>query len=195
MKEKIDWKILKAELGVKIREFYPYFLGFYILSLVIAIFSKTWRAFFYWPGLHVSIILLTILFALISDFSFNFKEFLFFLKKKILATSRRTRWKVLIITIILFFSLFKGIGVIEFMILTYALVSLIFILDSRLAIGTGLIFLAACPLLLIIKEDSLAEDFAIYVYYLLVIACLTQIRELFSKKKQEIGANIKESDS
>lgn len=68
MKNKIDWKILRAELAGEIKIIYPYFLGFYLISLVLALIFKTWRSFFYWPGLNVSIIMVTILFIFSLDF-------------------------------------------------------------------------------------------------------------------------------
>jgi len=40
MEKKLDPKILQAEIKGKIREFYPYFLGFYLLSLIVSLFFQ-----------------------------------------------------------------------------------------------------------------------------------------------------------
>ncbi|MDP2944307.1 MAG: hypothetical protein Q8N57_01875 [bacterium] len=240
MKEKIDLKILWEELREKIREFYPYFFGFYLLSLVVSIFSKTWRSFFYWPAFHGALIIFTILFLLTFKLNWrpNFKlnlnlknlkprlnlkenyllwraiflkvfkltiilvreffriigrlaeNYFLFIKKKISAVSRRSWLKIVIIAAILIFALFKGIGVLDFLVLFYALISFLFVLDSRAAAGLALILLASCPFLLIFKKDILAESVAIYAYYFLIITVLTQIREL----KKEKNASIPETE-
>jgi hypothetical protein len=203
MAKKIDPKILQAEIIVKIREFYPYFLGFYLLSLIISLFSKTWSGFFYWPGFHGIIIFFTLLFVLTFKLNFknkNFKiigftknsafqvnrqlrQYFNFVRSKLLSLPLRTWLKIFIISAILIFALFKTIGVLDFLILLYALISFFFILDSRYAAGTALFFLASCPFLLIFKKDALAESVAIYAYYFLIITVLTQIRELKKAKK------------
>ena len=195
MSQKINLKILGAEIKGRVREFYPYFLGFYLLSLIVAAFSKVWSSFFYWPAFNVSIIFFTLLFLLTFEFKFNFKTGLIkysshqigvqvinYLNqfKKI---NRRSWLKIIAIIIILIFALAKHIGVVDFLILTYALISIAFVLNSRLAAGAALIFLSACPFLLIFKKDSLAEVSAIYAYYFLVITVITQIRELKNEKK------------
>ncbi len=231
MKERIDLKILKDELSLRIREFYPYFLGFYILSLVVAIFSLTWRTFFYWPAFHGAFIIFSVLFLLTIKFNFhlNFKfqwnlrlgerslpwrnlaiqffRFLvslagqffqivwrlvraasLFIYKKIVALSLKVKLKILVIIVVLAFALFRSIGVLDFLVLAYALVSVLFVIESRLAAGAALILLAACPVFLILKKDTLAESAAVYAYYFLVITVLTQFRELKREKSQEKSA-------
>ena len=191
MKEKIDFKILQDELREKIREFYPYFFGFYILSLLFSIPSPTWRAFFYWPAFHGAMIFFTILFLLTFKFNFkalesNFEKSL--LRKRIAAISWRTWIKIGVITAVILFALLKEISIFNFIVLLFALVSFFFILDSRLAASGALVFLVACPFLLILKRDAWAETAAIYAYYFLVITVLTQVRELSldNKKKNNL---------
>jgi len=74
MSKKIDWKILLAEIKQGLREFYPYFFGFYLLSLIVAVFSKTWRGFFYWPAFHIAIIFFGLLFVSTFKFNLSFKR-------------------------------------------------------------------------------------------------------------------------
>ena len=66
-------------------------------------------------------------------------------------------------------------------ILGYAVFALIKNLDSRISAFFALLFLAACPFLLIFKEEELAEFSAIYAYYLLVI-CVFQEITFFARK-------------
>lgn len=242
MSRKINLKILLLELKEKIREFYPYFLGFYLLSVVVAVFSKTWSSFFYWPAFHRAIIFFTILFILTFKFNFRFKlkshfkinplklkfkfkDFNFkpsfkiknfytkyslvvirITKNSARQTSRQLRkyfnsvylklkkikrrsWlKIFIIAVMLIFSLVKQIGVIDFAILFYALISVLFILDSRYAAGAALVFLAACPFLLIFKKAVIAENSAIFAYYFLVITVVTQVRELKKEAKTKLNS-------
>ena len=203
MAKKIDPKILQAEITGKIREFYPYFLAFYLLSLIISIFSRTWSGFFYWPGFHGAFIFLTLLFVLTFEFNFKNKNFQIigftknsarqagqqlrqyfnFVRSQLLNLTPRTWLKIFIISAILVFALFKAIGVLDFLVLLYALISFFFIFDSRYAAGAALVFLASCPFLLIFKKDALAESAAIYAYYFLIITVLTQIRELKKAEK------------
>ncbi|MFA6995155.1 MAG: hypothetical protein WC249_01965 [Patescibacteria group bacterium] len=221
MKEKIDLKILQEELNSRIREFYPYFLGFYLLSLIVAFFSKTWQGFFYWPAFHASFIIFSVLFLLTVKFNFHlrsrfkfdlklgekslswrktvlrifqilislasdffliigrlFKAASLFIYKKIRFLPGKVKLKILIIGAILIFALLKDIGVLDFIVLFYALISVFFIVESRLAAAVALILLASCPFLLILKKDAQAETAAVYAYYFLVITVFTQIREL-----------------
>jgi len=191
MEEKINTKILRQELKGKIRGFYPYFIGFYFLSLFVSIFSKTWHAFFYWPGFHASAIFFTLLFILTFKFSFSgkfkifpvkfapqFKKYLLVTKRQLAKLTWRDYLKISLIILVLAFALYKNIIVLDFLILAYALISFLYILDSRLSAGAALVLLASCPILLIAKKDSLAETMAVYAYYFLVITVITQIREL-----------------
>jgi hypothetical protein len=210
------------DLKTRIREFYPYFLGFYFLSLVIALFSKTWRLFFYWSAMHGSIIFFTLLFFAAIDFKkfrqqatldsklekqklnlfFKFKilfsaladsfnnliikqgtAFFLFLKNKIGKVTLITWIKVAFIAAVLILALCLDIGVLEFIILGYGLISVIFILESRWPAIAAVIFLGLCPIFLILKKDGLAEVTSIYAYYFLIIVVLTQIRDWSGKYK------------
>jgi len=144
------------------------------------------------------IIFFTLLFALTFEFNFKNKNFEIigftknsarlvnkqlrqyfnFIYFRLTNLSRRTWLKIFIIIAILIFALFKEISVLNFLVLFYALVSFLFIFDSRYAAGAALVFLASCPFLLIFKKDAFAENAAIYAYYFLIITVLTQIREL-----------------
>lgn len=47
----------------------------------------------------------------------------------------------------------------------------------------ALILLALCPLFLIYKKDGIAEMFATYAYYFLLVIVIIQIRDYFTSKK------------
>jgi hypothetical protein len=106
---------------------------------------------------------------------------------KLAGLSRRTWLKIFLIAVILIFSLFRGIYPLDFLVLFYALISFLFILDSRFAGGAALVLLASCPFLLIFKKDILAESAAVYAYYFLVITVLAQIRELKREGRAACG--------
>jgi hypothetical protein len=87
--------------------------------------------------------------------------------------------KLLVVLIILVFSLFRNIGVLEFFILFFGLISVLFELDSRISAGCALALLVLTPFLLVFNQNIFAETAAVYAYYFLVIAVITQIREYF----------------
>jgi len=199
MSKKIDPKILQEEIKQRIREFYPFFLGFYLLSLMIARFSSVWSGFFYWPAFHGVMIVFSLLFILTVKIDLSLfragpiiasakkslrrsvvrsRRCFVFVRSRLSRLRGRTWLKILFIVAIMIFAAFKGVGVIDFFVLLYALVSFLFVLDGRWSAAAALLLLASCPVLLILKKDPWAESVAIYAYYFLVITVLTQIREL-----------------
>lgn len=64
------------------------------------------------------------------------------------------------------------------LILVYFGISLIWNLSSRIAASLALFFLVCTPILLAMKNDTLAEMMAIYAYYFLVIAVVSEILAL-----------------
>jgi MFS family permease len=89
--------------------------------------------------------------------------------------------KLAAMLILLAFSLFRGIYIYDFFILLFGLVSVLFTLDSRISAAFALALLIACPFLLIFNENIFAEQAAVYAYYFLVIAVMTQIGEYLGK--------------
>lgn len=195
MSKRIDRKILQAEIMRGIREFFPYLLGFYFLSLIVAVFSKIWRGFFYWPAFHIAIVffgtLFVLTFALDNDLRVSSiakylirqagarsRQLFVFIRSRLLGLNRRAWLKILLIAAVMIFAVLHGIGTINFFVLLYALTSFLFVCDSRAAAGIALLLLASCPVLLILKKDPWAESAAVYAYYFLVITVLTQLREL-----------------
>jgi len=172
MNNKIDFKILLVELKSKIKKNYPYFLGFYLLSLLISVFSSTWKMFFYWPAFHGFAIFFTILFF--GCFKLSLKKEQEEIKKLI----KKDWLKILIIITILIFALFEGILAFDFLILLYGLISFLFILNSRYAAMSAFVFLILCPIFLAFKKDVVAESLAVYCFYFLVITVFTSLREL-----------------
>ncbi len=186
-----------------VAEFFPYFLGFYVLSLIIALFSEPWRVFFYWRVFNVSFIILAILIIFSEKFrsmriwkrirKIRWRKILSWssisntlFNKKRLQFKKVTYFKLGFIPLILLYSIFKDIHLIEFIILSFGLISIFFIIDSRIAAGVALFFLVACPILLSFSQNSLAETFAVYAYYFLVITVTIQIRELYPRKRKNI---------
>ena len=100
-------------------------------------------------------------------------------------TTKKDYLKAGLMGAVLIFSLYEGIKIIEFIILVYALFSILFGLESKIAASVALAFLAVCPVLLIFKKEALAETAAIYAYYFLVITVITQIRNYIKSAKNE----------
>jgi len=88
---------------------------------------------------------------------------------------------------VLIFSLWHQLDIINFIILAFGLISVIRPVDNRWSAGAALIFLATCPILLIAKQDILAEKSAIFAYYLLVISVLTMIHESITAKSNKLN--------
>ena len=86
---KLEWSALWDELKGRIREFYPYFLGFYILCLLIAAFSRTWRGFFYWPGFHGWFVFFTVVFLTTFRLKFSLPKINIYFRKPDLSSGRR----------------------------------------------------------------------------------------------------------
>jgi len=202
-------RIIKLVLN-DIAEIYLYFLTFYIISLVLSYFFESWKLFFNWKAFHISVIVLGIL-SLLSD---KGKEFILSQKKlikfkgqvrldfikeilksliapfvqRLRTFNKKDLLKVGIIILVLTYALHRGMSVIDFFVLAYALVSILFIVDSRIAGVIALTCLASCPFFLIFKKETIAETMAIYAYYFLVITVLTQMREYIKEKE---GVKIK----
>jgi len=190
----------------QIADIYLYFLGFYVVCLILSYFFERWKLFFNWPAFHLSIIFLGTL-VLLSKQGRKFRGFLFKLIKfrtsiltilkiiaksltsvivlKIKGVTRKDYLKFVLILLILVYVLFKEIDPINFLILGYALVSILFVVESRISASITLLFLIFCPILLIMKKESLAEQMAIYAYYFLVITVVVQIREYLREEKEK----------
>ena len=69
------------------------------------------------------------------------------------------------------------------LILAYFGISILWNFESRIAAALALFFLVSCPILLMLKNDALAEMFAIYAYYFLVIVVVGEILALKMENK------------
>lgn len=69
------------------------------------------------------------------------------------------------------------------LILAYFWISLLWGFSSRIAASLALFFLVCTPLLLILKNAALAETFAIYAYYFLIITVIGEIVALKRENK------------
>jgi len=195
----------------QIAEVFPYVLGVYIVCLIISYFFERWKLFFNWSVFHSSVAVLGVL-ALSSKKGRRFflvqrrltwEKFINFVTKfklfklseikprslviSILARIRKLSKigyiKIGFVMIILAYSLYKGLNLIDFLVFSYALVSIAFILESRIAAVIALLFLISCPVLLILKKAPFAEAMAVYAYYFLIITVATQLREYCRKER------------
>jgi hypothetical protein len=74
---------------------------------------------------------------------------------------------------------FTSIGT---LILIYFGISLLWNLTSRISASFAMLFLISTPILLILKNNVLAETVAIYAYYFLIIAVVGEIIALKKEK-------------
>jgi len=110
------------------------------------------------------------------------KKVYFFLTKKL---TKKNVFKILVIALVLAFVFYKNTGVLDSVVIFYALTAVFFLLDSRISAGIALILIALCPIALVLKKDGLAESGAVYAFYFLVITVVSQIKEQFSLKPVE----------
>jgi hypothetical protein len=92
--------------------------------------------------------------------------------------------KLAAILLLLAFSIFQGIYIYDFFVLLFALVSIFYGLDMRISAACALALLVLTPLLLVFNQNVFAEQAAVYAYYFLVIAVITQIGEYFRAHTQ-----------
>ena len=97
--------------------------------------------------------------------------------------TRKNLIKIGFLAIVLIFLLFRQMNPINFLIMAYGLISILFILESRIAATVALLFLISCPVLLILKKAPFAEAMAVYAYYFLIITVATQLREYCRKER------------
>ena len=86
--------------------------------------------------------------------------------------------------LILGFSLFQGVYVVDFFVLLFGLISVLFGLDMRISAGCALALLVLCPFLLAFNQNGFAETAAVYAYYFLVIAVFTAVGDQTREGKE-----------
>jgi hypothetical protein len=102
---------------------------------------------------------------------------------------RKGYMKIGVIAIILLYSIIEKIDITDFLILAYALFSILFVIESRVAAFISLILLILIPVQLIEKKEVTAEITAVYVYYFLLISVLIQISEYYKENKNVLKKN------
>jgi hypothetical protein len=211
MKDSKTVRILKL-VADDVAAFFPYFFGFWLISICVSIFFPAWRDYFNWPAFDLSVLFFALL-SLWSDTVQNFwkgvkdasrkggeKGFEVFARtiilgaalvpiwKKILSWQKGLRrsdyYKIVAMVIVLGLSLFQGIYVVDFFVLLFGLTSVLFGLDMRISAGCALTLLILCPFLLIFNQNGFAETAAVYAYYFLVIAVFTAVGDHLREGKK-----------
>ncbi|MFA6919329.1 MAG: hypothetical protein WC244_04470 [Patescibacteria group bacterium] len=179
---------------------FPYLLIFYIVIIILSYFFIPARSFFYWPGLNISILFLAVI-SFVSPKGryvwehLSFKSYLVFLKQslnfvkskavlffcKLITLSRLNKIKIISIILVVILVLVYKVSFFDWLVLIYGLTIIFFSLWSRTPAVFALILLILCPILLILKMDSVAENVAIYAYYFLIITVVVGIMELVVK--------------
>ncbi len=86
---------------------------------------------------------------------------------------------------VLSFSLTQGIDVASFGFLAFGLISILFLLDSRVSAGLALALLCVIPVLLLFGLEDYVEKLAVYAYYSLVITVGIEIAEYVVRGRDE----------
>ncbi len=94
--------------------------------------------------------------------------------------SIRITLSIIWVIVVFFIATSYALAAAEMAILAYLGISIIWKLSSRISAFVAILFLASCPILLLLKNDALAETLAVYAYYFLVI---TVIQEIISLRK------------
>ena len=201
MKDSKIVRVLKL-VANDVAAFFPYFFGFWLISLCVSIFFPAWRAYFNWLAFDLCILFLALI-GLWSDPGQNFwkgeRGFEVAGKgaiawKKILAwqkgLKRSDYYKIAAMALVLVFSLFQGIYVVDFFVLFFGLISVLFGLDMRISAGCALALLVLCPFFLVFNQNGFAEIAAVYAYYFLVIAVLTAVGDHLREGKKVMHRGI-----
>lgn len=87
--------------------------------------------------------------------------------------------KIAIVAALLIYIFWSKFEILNSIILLYALISILFIVDHRLSFGVALILSLVGAIVFLLKRQVLAELLLLYVFYFLVIGVITQIRAYF----------------
>ena len=184
--------------------FFPYFFVFYFVCVLVATIFPAMRDYFYWPALHVGLIVFGAISLLDSRF-WNYRTkkepnnkipkiktaklpgWVSVFRRLIFSQSYWDHIKVLIIFIGAIIAINFHFGPAEFLIFIYALISLFFVIDVGVTIVISVIFLFFCPFLAFFDNGKLSEQFAVYVFYLFIVAVLTQIRILLFNHSDDLS--------
>lgn len=202
-KGRINRKGIILSVGNRVARYFPYLLCGYVLLLAFSSQSESLNVWIYWPGFHVSMAVAITLSSIsprsreiISIFRNAIYEkrvsslikdsvFIFIISAiaRVEATPKSFYIKILIFSGAIVYAAFKGITGISAAILAFALFSVLFGWDRRIAGSFALFGLATVPVFLIIERQAQAEQMSIYVYYFLIITILTMIGEHWREGK------------
>jgi hypothetical protein len=90
----------------------------------------------------------------------------------------------LIVLMGIILGVFFGWNIVEIAIFAVFIWSIVGPIKSRYLAWPALFFLAFTPILLIIKRDAQAEEFAVYAYYFLAMAVIRGIIEVRREKNE-----------
>jgi len=175
-----------------IARYYPFLLAFYAAALVLAVFLPSWSVAIYWPAFHGAVVIL----GAISLGSRRVREL--GLRKSlggvaaslVAAAAAARRWRPVtnakLATMILGvgLGLFLGANPWETLVLIYALATILFFTaGARIAIALALALLLVCPVASWLGNNAVADQFAIFAFYFLVITVSSQSAALFKQKE------------
>lgn len=104
-----------------------------------------------------------------------------FLIKLLKSLTLKIGIKLGVIFIVALIAILGNIGWILIVVLIFACI-LVFFMDNRISAYAMMCMLFFCAILLLFNRNQLAEQFAVYTYYFLVVSTVNQLIEIGSKK-------------
>jgi hypothetical protein len=173
--------VILKDVARNIAVVYPFVLFFYIVAIVSGHFYKPVGQIFYWPGFHGTMLFLTLVVLLSGQFSSLLshpKNFFGLIWSRVARLNKVDCLKIGILAVGLAIAIYLQVPVFpEGAILAYGLISFLWIITSRIAAILALAMLIVCGFSAALKFPEISNISALYAFYFLIIAVLTQIRE------------------
>ena len=204
MSSKFNFKLFLSILIRKIRKFFPYFLGLYLLFLGLSYYNVTIKEWFSWGFFHIEVAFFGLIYLVSILWSGNISiKKIYPLKTLSIKTilrkaslvmelktqhiSKTDKIRIGSIITIMFIALLTPLSLISNIMLLYGLITFFYVLDSRGPALGAVLFLIFIPFLIsfrtktTIGSDAVTELLAVIAFEFLIIAIFTKIREILKK--------------
>lgn len=215
VKKNFKLNIVWQEASDLVWKYYFYILGSYIILRFLSYFFISLKELIFWSAFNVFIAIFTIAFLLnpklyrkfnkvqiqkkVKVNSNNKKEKEYFIelpdiKAFIAKKLKEVKWtkvlmaKIFIVFAILVFSLIYRVGIADLVVLIFGAIAVLFNFRIRYLIFLALGLLIAAPFLIVVDKINIAEGFAVFSYYFMIIITLLMLKELLVKKTSKARA-------
>ncbi len=94
-----------------------------------------------------------------------------------------TAWRIFVVLLVVVATQFLKFSLIEALIALYFASAILWRIESERTFLVALLLLMATAVLSFLRNDALAEEYAVYAYYFLVIGVITAIIELIGQPR------------